>query len=74
VRRIFARILPNLPEQTRSPSLHKIVHLNYPGKKRIAGVGFPQIAITKIIEKHFLAHIMLFFNVQWDIFNKCRKL
>jgi len=34
----------------------------------------PLFAVAKIIKKHFLAYLRLFFNVQWDIFNKCHKL
>jgi len=30
-------------------SLGMSVHLNYPGKKHISGVGLPLIAVTKII-------------------------
>ena len=55
-------------------SLGKIVGLNYPGKKHISGVGMPLIAVAKIIDKHLLAHLMLFFNVQWRVFNNCQKL
>jgi len=50
------------------------VSLNCPGKKHISGVGIPLIAVVKILKKHFLAHLMLFFNVQRDIFNNCYKL
>jgi len=53
-------------------SLGKGVHRNYPGKKRISGVGLLLVAVTKIIKIYFLAHLMLFFNVLWDIFDKCR--
>jgi len=45
-------------------SLGKIVSLNCPGKKHISGVGMPLIAVAKIIKECFLAHLMLFFNVQ----------
>jgi len=56
-------------------SLGKIVRLNCRGKKHISGIGMPLTAVAKIIKKtHFLAHLMLFFNVQWDIFSKCHKL
>jgi len=55
-------------------SLGKIVSLNCPGKKHISGVGMPLIAVAKIIKEHYLAHPMLFFNVQWGIFNNCHKL
>jgi len=55
--------------------LGKIVRLNCRGKKHISGIGMPLTAVAKIIKKtHFLAHLMLFFNVQWDIFSKCHKL
>jgi len=50
--------------------LGKGVHLNRPGKKRISTVGMPLIAVAKTTKKHFLAHLMPVFNVQWDIFNK----
>jgi len=48
--------------------------LNCTGKKHISGVGMPLIAVAEIIKKHFLAYLLLFFNVQWDIFNNCQKL
>jgi len=55
-------------------SLGKIVSLNCLGKKHISGVGMPLIAVAKIIKKPFWAHLVLFFNVQWGIFNNCHKL
>ena len=32
------------------------------------------LAVTKIKKRHFLAHLILFFNVQRGISNKCHKL
>jgi len=46
-------------------SLGKIIILNCPSKKHISGAGMPLIAVAKIKKKHFLAHLMLFFGVQW---------
>jgi len=43
-------------------------------KKHSSGVGLPLLAVTMNIKKHFLAHLIPFFNVQRDIFNKCHKL
>jgi len=72
----FEGCVSNLQTLSDSPwcSLGKIVSLNCPGKKHISGAGVPLIAVPKIIKKHFLAHFMPFFNVRWDIFNKCHKL
>jgi len=55
-------------------SLGKIVRPNCSGKKHISGVGMPLLAVAKIIKEHFLVHLMLFFNIQWGIFNNCHKL
>jgi len=46
----------------RSKGVHlgKGVHRNYSGKKRISGVGLSLVAVTKIIKRYFLAHLMLF--------------
>ena len=49
--------------------LSKSIHLNCHDNKHISGVGIPLFAAAKIIKKHFLACLMLFFNVQWDLFN-----
>ena len=52
-------------------SLGKIFSLNCPDKKYISIVVKPLISVAKIIKKRFLAHFMLFVNVQWGVFNNC---
>ena len=67
--------LNKVPQHLMLLAITKIVSLNLPGKKHISGAGMPVIAVATIIKKkHFLAHLMLFFNVQWGIFNNCHKL
>ena len=47
---------------------------NHPGNKHSSRVGLPLLAVNKNKKRHLLAHLILFLNVQRDIFNKCHKL
>jgi len=54
---------PTLKE-TRSRPLGKIARLNRPGKKQFQALA----AAIAVAKKHFLTHLMLFFNVQCGYF------